>query len=59
MEERPQAFAPSPPLPIETDSQIVADFTARTGQAIGVVYESRYQIMVVDLVQGPEGLFAL
>lgn len=31
MEERPQAFAPSPPLPIETDSQIVADFTARTG----------------------------
>ena len=58
MEERPQAFAPSPLLPIETDSQTVADFTARTGQAIGVVYESRYQIMVVDLVRGPEGLFA-
>lgn len=57
MEERPQAFAPSPLLPIETDPKIIAEFTARTGKAIGVVYESRYQMMVVDLIRGPEGLF--
>lgn len=57
MEERPQAFAPSSLLPIETDPQIIADFTARTGRTIGVVYESPYQMMVVDLVRGPEGLF--
>lgn len=58
MEERPRFFASSSLLPIETDPKKIADFTARTGQTIGVVYESRYQIMVVDLVRGAEGLFA-
>lgn len=58
MEERPDAFAPSPLLPIVTDPDLVAQFTARTGRTIGVTYESPYRLMVVDLVRGPEGLFA-
>lgn len=58
MEERPSAFADSPILPIETDPEEIARFTAHTGRTIGVVYESPYRLMVVDLVRGPEGLFA-
>lgn len=58
MEERPEEFISGPVLPIETDPQEIARFTARTGRTIGVVYESPYRLMVVDLVRGPEGLFA-
>lgn len=58
MEERPEAFTADPFLPIETNPELVAQFTARTGRTIGVVYESPYRLMVVDLVRGPEGLFA-
>lgn len=58
MGERPEAFTASSILPIETDPQEIAQFTARTGRTIGVVYESPYHLMVVDLVRGPEGLFA-
>lgn len=58
MEERPQAFSQSPLLPIVTDTDLAAQFTARTGRTLGVVYESPYRLMVVDLVRGPEGLFA-
>lgn len=57
MEERPDAFAPDPALPIETDPAAAAAYTARTGRTVGVVYESPYHLMVVDLVRGPEGLF--
>lgn len=58
MEERPAAFAESPLLPIVTDPELVREFTARTGREIGVLYESPYRMLVVDLVRGPEGLFA-
>lgn len=58
MEERPEAFAQSSLLPIETDPEAAADFTARTGRKLGVLYESPYRLLVVDLVRGPEGLFA-
>lgn len=57
MGERPQAFAPSHLFPIETDPEIIANFTAHTGQPVGVIYESPYQILVVDLIRGPNGLF--
>ena len=58
MEERPEAFVQSSLLPIETDPELAADFTARTGREIGVLYESPYRLLAVDLVRGPEGLFA-
>lgn len=58
MEERPEDFVQSPLLPIETDPALVAAFTARTGREIGVLYESPYRLLVVDLVRGPEGPFA-
>lgn len=58
MEERPEAFVQDPLLPIETDPAQVEAFTARTGREIGVLYESPYRMMVVDLVRGPRGLFA-
>ncbi len=58
MEERPEAFAQSPSLPIITDTREAEAFTARTGRQLGVLYESPYRILLVDLVQGPKGLFA-
>lgn len=58
MKERPEAFSESPLLPIVTDPELVKDFTARTGREIGVLYESPYRMLVVDLVRGAEGLFA-
>lgn len=58
MSERPEAFAQNTLLPIITNPDAVADFVARTGREIGVVYESPYRLMVVDLVQGPNGPFA-
>ena len=58
MEERPEAFAQSPSLPIITDPREAEAFTARTGRQLGVLYESPYRILLVDLVQGPKGPFA-
>lgn len=58
LEERPEAFAPDPGLPIITDTREAAAFTARTGRPLGVLYESPYRLLVVDLVRGPCGPFA-
>jgi ADP-ribose pyrophosphatase len=55
MNQRPEEFANNGPLEIITDPNQVAKFEASTGQTIGVVYESKYHILVVDLVQQEEG----
>ena len=47
MEERPEAFAQSPSLPIITDPREAEDFTARTGRQLGVLYESPYRILQI------------
>lgn len=47
--ERPEAFADGM-LNIITDEKLVDEFAEKTGKKPGVVYESPYHIMVVDLV---------
>ncbi len=54
-EERPALFAASDVLRVITDEQAVREFCRRTGRVIGVVYESRYSMMVVDLVEDGAG----
>ncbi len=55
MESRPGLFADSPLLPIQRDPEAIRAFTARTGKAIGVLYQSPYNMLVTDLIQPPEG----
>lgn len=50
MQERPQLFAQSELLMIETDARKIAKYEMESGKTIGVVYQSPYTMMVVDLV---------
>jgi len=55
MEERPESFINNGKLTIVTDWETVHSFEQRTGLTIGVCYESKYRLMVVDLVYEKEG----
>ena len=57
--ERPDMFINQGELDIVMDEQTVCDFEAESHKTIGVVYESPYHILVVDLVKNPRNqLFA-
>ncbi|MBQ8804716.1 MAG: NUDIX hydrolase [Tyzzerella sp.] len=58
MAERPQHFISSKELEIITDEKLVTDYENRTGKTIGVNYESKYRIMVVDLAYDGKKYFA-
>lgn len=55
MKERPELFRQSEYLEIETDRAAVEAFSRSSGREIGVVYESPYSMMVVDLVTDKSG----
>ena len=55
MAQRPEAFVNNGPLTIVTDWEIVSAYQQHTGTTIGVCYESKYRLMVVDLVYEKEG----
>lgn len=55
MLERPVEFQNDGEIRIVTDSRIVEEFEKKNGRKIGVVYESPYSIMLVDLVYETEG----
>lgn len=50
MENRPELFVENELIPIEKDIEIIKKFTAETGKKIGVVYHSRYNMMITDLI---------
>ena len=52
---RPRDFRQNESLKIIFDQDAAEDFYAKTGKQIGVTYSSHYHIMVVDLVQSPDG----
>ena len=52
--ERPEAFSQGK-LEIITDEEAVDHFFQQTGRKLGVVYESPYHMMVVDLVKNTSG----
>lgn len=55
MKSRPDQFVNSGILDIVTDEETVSRFEAQTGKKIGVIYESPYHILAVDLVREKEG----
>lgn len=50
IKSRPEEFAYSPFLKIETDEAVVMEYMKKTGTQVGVVYKSKYHLLVVDLV---------
>jgi ADP-ribose pyrophosphatase len=55
LNERPLEFLASNMLNIITDPDVLQDFEQSSGRLLGVVYESHYHIMVVDLVEDNSG----
>lgn len=55
MQERPHEFRDCNGMEIVTDPDEVRKFEQASGQTIGVVYQSPYSIMVVDLVHEKDG----
>lgn len=57
-EERPEEFRKDERLEIIFDEKLVEDFQRKTGKVFGVVYQSPYRILVVDLVKRGDEIFA-
>lgn len=57
MEERPELFVNNGEIHIVKDERVIADYQEKNNRKIGVVYESAYNIMVVDLVYEEEGKY--
>ena len=57
MQERPHHFRYCNDLEIIADEILIAEYEANTGRTIGVVYESTYRILVVDLVYDGKSYF--
>lgn len=55
MRECPDSFINNGQLIILTDERIVEEFEHQSCKTIGVVYESSFHLMVVDLVETPNG----
>ena len=53
--KRPGEFRQNPALEIIFDEDIIREFEERSGRTIGVIYASRFNILVVDLVRDPAG----
>lgn len=53
--ERPELFAKSSQIPIVTDRDCVDKFVRETGEKVGVLYQSAYHCLVVDLIQNADG----
>lgn len=53
--ERPDIFANNGSIHIVLDETIVAEYQEKNNRKIGVVYESPYNILIVDLVYEEEG----
>lgn len=57
MKEYPKEFINSGSLHIVTDKSIIREYIRNTGKRIGVMFESPYRMMVVDLVYNQPGQY--
>ena len=57
MKERPEDFRRDSRglYVLQTDEEVVREFERSTGRRIGVCYESKYKILVVDLLKSADG----
>lgn len=52
--QRPEEFKDVPYLHIELNRETIEEYMKKTGKQIGIVYQNEYNIMVVDLICGPD-----
>ena len=57
IKERPRLFANNGNIKIVFDERIVENYQIETGKKIGVLYDSEYNMLVVDLVYEVEGKY--
>lgn len=55
MKARPEFFAPSENFPIVTNRQELEAWTVKSGKKLGVLYESEYHLLVLDLISDKNG----
>ena len=55
MKARPHLFSESKLISIEKDEKEILDYEKKTGLKIGVVYQSPYSMLVVDLIREKKG----
>lgn len=55
METRPNMFRESELISIETDKNKIEEYERATGKEIGIVYQSPYSTLVVDLIRRKDG----
>ena len=55
MEKYPKLFTPSDIYPIVTDKKVIEEFITTTNKPVGIVYQSNYHLLVVDLIQNVDG----
>lgn len=56
-EMRPNLFTPSTLIDIVLDETTVEHYERETGKRIGVVYQSAYNTLLVDLIRGKDGQY--
>lgn len=57
MKENPDAFSQSELIHIETDREVIEKYVSDTGTSIGIVYQSPYSTLIVDLIKKPDGTY--
>ena len=57
MKKKPEFFVPSDVYPIVTDMPVIEAFQKESGKKIGVLYKSRFNTLVADLIKGENGYF--
>lgn len=55
--KRPELFSNNGPIKIVTDEEIIREYEEKHNRKIGVVYESAYNMLLVDLVYEYEGQY--
>ena len=51
MKTRPELFANTGPIRIETNLNVIHSYSEKTGKKIGVMFHSSYNMLLVDLVE--------
>ena len=56
LKERPELFSQSDELKIITDEEVINGFEKDNNIQLGVLYESKFNMLIVDLVEDGKGV---
>lgn len=57
MKERPELFKNTGIIKIVTDKKKIEEYEKETGKKIGIAYRSKYNTLLVDLIEGEKGYY--